>query len=127
MALEAGVAAGWDDAYLLNAAIDTHRDDPEFGYRFIADELAGRGIVAGRNTVNRLCAVQRLCSVHSRERGLNRKPGPPVHDDLGERQFTAPVLNRAVVRIEMNYVVRKYRRQLKETTYDEDRRLSLDR
>ena len=34
----------WDDAHLINAAIDIHHDDPEFGYRFIADELPGRGI-----------------------------------------------------------------------------------
>src|ERR1700684_3077690 len=29
----------WDDAHLINAALDVHRDDPAFGYRFIADEL----------------------------------------------------------------------------------------
>jgi hypothetical protein len=29
----------WPDAHLINAAIDIHPDDPEFGYRFIADEL----------------------------------------------------------------------------------------
>jgi transposase InsO family protein len=33
--------------------------------------------------------VQRLWSVHSRKRGLNRRPGPPVHDDLVERRFAA--------------------------------------
>jgi putative transposase len=30
----------YDDAHLINAARDIHRDDPTFGYRFIADELA---------------------------------------------------------------------------------------
>ena len=30
----------WDDAHLINAAIAIHHDDPEFGYRFITDELA---------------------------------------------------------------------------------------
>jgi putative transposase len=84
----------WDDAHLLNAAIEIHHDDPEFGYRFIADELHERGIAAGRGRVNRLCTLQRLWSVHSRKRGLNRRPGPPVHDDLVERQFTAEQLNR---------------------------------
>jgi putative transposase len=79
----------WDDAHLINAAIDVHHDDPEFGYRFIADELAEKGIRASRNRVNRLCSSARLWSVHSRKRGLNRKPGPPVHDDLVERDFTA--------------------------------------
>jgi transposase InsO family protein len=79
----------WDDAHLINAAIDIHHDDPEFGYRFIADELADNGVRASRNRVNRLCSSQRLWSVHSRKRGPSRKPGPPVHDDLVLRDFTA--------------------------------------
>jgi transposase InsO family protein len=79
----------WDDAHLINAAIDIHHDDPEFGYRFITDELADQGVRASRNRVNRLCSSQRLWSVHARKRGLNRKPGPPVHDDLVLRDFTA--------------------------------------
>jgi putative transposase len=83
----------WDDAHLINAAVDIHHDDPEFGYRFIADELAEKGVRASRNRVNRLCSSQRLWSVHSRKRGLNRKPGPPVHDDLVLRDFTAPAPN----------------------------------
>ena len=33
----------WDDAHLINAALDIHADDPAFGYRFIADELRERG------------------------------------------------------------------------------------
>lgn len=66
----------WDDAHLINAAIDIHHDDPEFGYRFIADELGKAGVVASRNRVNRLCTLARLWSAHSRKRGLNRKPGP---------------------------------------------------
>jgi len=83
----------WDDAHLINAAIDIHHDDPEFGYRFIADELAGQGVVASRNRVNRLCTLARLWSAHSRKRGVNRRPGPPVHDDLVLREFTAPAPN----------------------------------
>jgi transposase InsO family protein len=79
----------WDDAHLINAAIDIHHDDPEFGYRFITDELAGKGIGASRNRVNRLCSLQKLWSVHARKRGLSRKPGPPVYDDLVDREFTA--------------------------------------
>jgi transposase InsO family protein len=84
----------WDDAHLINAAIDIHHDDPEFGYRFIADELADHGMRASRNRVNRLCSSQRLWSVHSRKRGLSRKPGPPVHDDLVLRDFTAEAPNQ---------------------------------
>ena len=83
----------WDDAHLINAAVDVHHDDPEFGYRFITDELADQGITASRNRVNRLCTSQRLWSVHAPKRGLSRKPGPPVHDDLVLRDFTAPAPN----------------------------------
>jgi transposase InsO family protein len=79
----------WADAHLINAALEVHHDDPEFGYRFITDELAERGIAAGRNRVNRLCSQQRIWSAHANKRGLHRKPGPPVHDDLVARQFRA--------------------------------------
>ncbi|MBD2766175.1 IS3 family transposase [Kocuria sp. cx-455] len=83
----------WDDAHLIDAAIAIHAEDPAFGYRFIADELPDHGITAGENRVQRLCSAQRLFSVHSKKRGLNRKPGPPVHDDLVERDFTAGAPN----------------------------------
>jgi putative transposase len=84
----------WDDAHLINAAVGIHHDDPEFGYRFIIDDLAEQGGRASRNRVNRLCSSQRLWSVHSRKRGMHRKPGPPVHDDLVLRDFTAAQPNR---------------------------------
>jgi len=72
----------WDDAHLINTALDIHAGDPGYGYRFIADELAEAGIIASENRVWRLCSAQRIFSAHSKMRGLNRKPGPPVHDDL---------------------------------------------
>jgi putative transposase len=83
----------WDDAHLINAALDLHGDDPEFGYRLLTDELRLNGFTASENRVWRLCSQQRIFSVHSRKRGLNRKPGPPVHDDLLERDFTAATVN----------------------------------
>ena len=43
-----------DDAYLTNAIIDVHADDPEFGYRFIADELEAAGHVVGERRVWRV-------------------------------------------------------------------------
>lgn len=42
----------------------------------------------------RLCSQQRLWSVFSKKRGVNRKAGPPVHDDLVLRGFTATKLNQ---------------------------------
>ena len=68
----------WDDAHLINAALDIHADDPAFGYRFIADELPGRGITAGENRVARLCSQQRIWSA-SEETGpepQGRAAGP---------------------------------------------------
>lgn len=72
----------WDDAHLINAAFDAHLEDPGFGYRFIADELADQGFIACENRVWRLCSIQGIFSIHSKKRGLNRKAGPPVHEDL---------------------------------------------
>lgn len=80
----------WDDAQLINAAFDIHRDDPVFGYRFIADELADLGFEASERRVWRICSQQRLWSVFAKKKGTkNRKQGPPVHDDLVRREFTA--------------------------------------
>ena len=64
-----------DDAHLINAALDIHADDPEFGYRFIADELPAYGILAGTNRVARLCSQQRIWSVFAKKRGLTRRAG----------------------------------------------------
>jgi transposase InsO family protein len=49
--------------------------------------------VAGENRVARLCSQERIWSIHAKKRGLNRKAGPPVHDDLVKRVFTAPAPN----------------------------------
>lgn len=83
----------WTDAHLVNAALNIHAEDPAFGYRFIADELPEKGITAGENRVQRLCRDHGIWSVFSKKRGLNRRPGPPVHDDLVERDFTAAAPN----------------------------------
>ena len=82
------------DAYATNAAFEVHRDDPGFGYRFIADELIDAGHDVSERRVWKLCSQARIVSAHSRKRGRSKKPGPPVHDDLVERVFTAPGPNR---------------------------------
>jgi transposase InsO family protein len=70
-----------------------NHDDPAFGYRFIADELERLGHRAPESRVWRLCSEQRLWSAHSKKRGLHRRPAPPVHYDLVERDFTADAPN----------------------------------
>ena len=84
----------WDDAHLINAALAIHADDPAFGYRFIADELPSHGIAAGENRVARLCSQERIWSVFAKKKGLTPKSGPPVHDDLVGRKFTADAPNQ---------------------------------
>jgi putative transposase len=80
----------WDDAHLVDAARQVRADDPVFGYRFIADELAAEhGIGASENRVQRLCSSHGILSVLARKKGPRPKPGEPVHDDLVLRDFTA--------------------------------------
>ena len=80
-----------DDAYLTNAIVDAHADDPEFGYRFLADELDAAGHQVGERRVWRLCRDQRVWSTTTRKgRKHGKTPGPAVHDDLVQRVFTAP-------------------------------------
>lgn len=79
------------DAYLTNELIDAHGDDPEFGYRFLTDELERAGHSVGERRVWRLCRQQRIWSTTVRKgrHGTNKRPGPAVHDDLVKRDFTA--------------------------------------
>jgi hypothetical protein len=76
-----------------NAVVDIHHDDPVFGYRFIADELHRLGYTASENRVWRLCSAQRLWSAQAKKRGIRRLPGPPVHDDLVRRDWSASGTN----------------------------------
>ena len=86
----------WDDAHLVNAIRDVHADDPEFGYRFVADELESAGHVASERRVWRLCSEHRIWSTTTKKgrRGAGKRPGPAVHDDLVRRNFTAPAPDR---------------------------------
>lgn len=85
-----------DDAYLTNELIDAHGDDPEFGYRFLTDELERAGHSVGERRVWRLCRQQRLWSTTTRKgrHGSGKRPGPAVHDDLVLRNFTADTPKR---------------------------------
>jgi hypothetical protein len=52
-------------------------------------------VTAGENKVARLCSQQKIWSVVAKRRGLSHAAGPPVHDDLAARQFTASEPDRA--------------------------------
>ena len=70
-------------AYRANALFDAHRDDPEFGYRFLVDEARDAGESMAERTAWRICSDLGWWSAFGKKRGKNgKKPGPPVHDDL---------------------------------------------
>ena len=82
------------EAYRANALFDAHRDDPEFGYRFLAGEAKAAGQRMCERTAWRICRDNQWCSVFGKKRAKNgKRPGPPVHDDLVQRDFTADDVN----------------------------------
>ncbi|MFF1810725.1 hypothetical protein ACFVXW_16610 [Streptomyces sp. NPDC058251] len=83
-----------EEAYRANALFDAHREDPEFGYRFLADEARVAGSVMADRTAWRICRDNRWWSVFGKRRGATKEAGPPVHDDPVRRDFTADGLNR---------------------------------
>ncbi len=83
-----------EEAYRANALFDAHREDPEFGYRFLADEARDAGESMSDRTAWRICSTNRWWSVFGKKRGSKKgRSGPPVHDDLVGRVFTADAPN----------------------------------
>lgn len=88
-------AAEFTQARRANALFDAHRDDPEFGYRFLVDEARDAGEVMAERTAWKLCRDNGWWSAFGKpRRGKGKRPGPPVHDDRVQRQFTATAPNR---------------------------------
>jgi len=84
-----------DEAWLANTVFDAHRYDPEFGYRFLADEARHAGHEVCDRTVWRICSQNQWWSAFGKPKNRKAgKPGAPAHDDLVRRQFTADVPNR---------------------------------
>ncbi|WP_156665121.1 IS3 family transposase [Rhodococcus sp. 852002-51564_SCH6189132-a] len=84
-----------EEAYRANALFDAHREDPEFGYRFLADEACDAGERMSDRTAWRICSENRWWSSFGKKRGSKSgRSGPPVHDDLVGRIFTAEAPNR---------------------------------
>ncbi|MFJ6041516.1 DDE-type integrase/transposase/recombinase [Streptomyces ardesiacus] len=84
------------EAFRANALLDAHRDDPEFGHRFLLDEARAAGEAMAERTAWRICRDNRWWSVFGkrRGRGKNTKAGSSVHDDRVRRDFTADAPNR---------------------------------
>jgi transposase InsO family protein len=86
----------WNDAHLVYDMVNIHADDPQFGYRFIADELEKDGHKVSEGRVHRLCRQHKIWSTTTKKgrRGSGKHPGPAVHDDLVQRDFSAEVPNK---------------------------------
>jgi len=83
-----------EEADLANAVFDAHRDDPEFGYRFLADEVRAAGHAACDRTVWRICRDNGWWSAFGKPKNRKKtKAGTPAHDDLVRRCFTAEAPN----------------------------------
>lgn len=70
-------------AYRANALFEAHQDDPEFGYRFLAEEARDVGQGMCPRTAWRLCSQNGWWSAFGKKRGKNGKrpvqprcPGP---------------------------------------------------
>ena len=85
------------EAYLANVIHDAHLDDPEFGYRFLADEVRqtnGHAGVSDR-VVWRICRDNAWWSVFGKPKARKaRRPGTAAHDDLVRRVFSAEAPNQ---------------------------------
>jgi putative transposase len=85
----------WQQAHLADALFDAHRDDPEFGYRFLADEARSEGHVFADRTAWKICSANGWFSVFGKKKGRKTtKPGAPAYDDLVGRQFSAAAPNQ---------------------------------
>lgn len=83
---------------MFQAIRQIHAEDPEFGYRFIAEELIARGMKVSERRVWRICSRHHIfstvmCKNHSGKVGH----GSVAHDDLLKRHFYANTLNTAWV------------------------------
>ena len=78
-----------EDRHLIRVLRELHAEDPEFGYRFLADELHALGYAVSERRVWRLCKVAGIRSVIIKCKHRGGKAGEPVGDDLVERVFTA--------------------------------------
>lgn len=77
-------------AYLANALFDAHRDDPEFGYRFLAEGAADLGsVLLSAQCGGSVPAMVGGPRSEMKRRGKKHGVPAPAHDDLVHRQFHA--------------------------------------
>ena len=73
------------EANRANALFDAHRDDPEFGYRFLAGEAEVASQRMCERTAWRICRDNQWLSVFGKKRGKNgKRPRRPLSLDEGD-------------------------------------------
>ncbi len=82
------------EAYRANAPFDAHRDDQEFGHRFLADEARATGEAVAERTAWRICRDNRWWRAFGkrRGRGKNVKVGPRPGEARFHRIRAEPVV-----------------------------------
>ncbi len=89
-----------DEAWLANAIHTAHVDDPEFGYRFLADEVRAEGWEVSDRTVWRIASENGWFASFAKPRNRKAaasKRATAAHDDLVRRDFTADGPNQVWV------------------------------
>ena len=83
-----------EERHLIGLLRDLHEEDPEGGYRVLADDLHDLGYEISERRVWRLCKIAGLQSVIAKRKRRYRRAGAPVGDDLVKREFTAGRLDQ---------------------------------
>ena len=89
-----------DEAWLANAIFHAHIDDPEFGHRFLTDEVQDAGWDVSYRTVWRICGENGWWASFTKaanKKAAASKRSAPAHDDLLKRDFTADGPNQVWV------------------------------
>jgi len=80
---------------LAGAIHQAHLDDPEFGYRFLADEVRLAGHEVCDRTVWRICSTNGWWASFAKKKNRRASlPATAAHDDLVRRVFTADAPNQ---------------------------------
>lgn len=66
-----------------------HKEDPEFGYRYLCEAARERGVFMSERTAWKLCHDNGLFSSTHPQRSRKPRSGPALHDDLVRRVFRA--------------------------------------
>ena len=82
-----------EEEHLIGVLRELHEDDPEGGYRVLADDLHDLGYTLSERRVWRLCHVAGIQSVIATRERRYQKAGAPVGDDLVQRDFAADRLD----------------------------------